>query len=57
MFDYAHLEEKYIDALKTRVFNKSYETAEVKDKTPNKNYTPEVIYKDKNKKKKNKRKI
>ncbi len=51
LFDYAHFDDKYIDALKTRVFNKSYDVKEDKIN----DYKPEVIYKDKKKKKKNKR--
>ncbi len=45
LFDYAHLNDTYIDALTTRVFNKSYESKEFKDKT-SETYQPQVIYKD-----------
>jgi len=56
LFDYAHLNDVYIDALTTRVFNKSYEdTAKSKNgwslKT-NQNYSPQVKYKDKKSKRK-----
>ncbi len=54
LFDYAHLDDVYIDALKTRVFNKSYDTREFKLKTPQ-NYQPEVKCKDKTKQKKKSR--
>ena len=58
LFDYAHLSDTYIDALTTRVFNKSYDTGRAKSnwnlKTPQ-NYSPEVKYKDKKAKRKSKR--
>lgn len=49
LFDYAHLNDKYIDALTTRVFNKSYEPRDVKIKTPQ---TTRVISQPEKKKKK-----
>ncbi len=45
LFDYAHLDDIYIDALSTRVFNNSYENKEFKIKT-SETYTPTVIYRD-----------
>lgn len=51
LFDYAHLKDKYVDALVTRIFNNSYEVNVTKSKE-NKNYVPEVRYKDKKKDKK-----
>ncbi len=48
LFDYAHLDDVYIDALTTRVFNKSYESKEFKMKT-SESFQPKVIYKDKEK--------
>lgn len=30
MFDYAHLDQKYIDALNTRIYNKAYDLREIK---------------------------
>ena len=51
IFDYAHLDDVYIDALMTRVFNKTYDSKEYAIKTPQ-NYKPELKYKEKKKKKK-----
>lgn len=51
LFDYAHLDDIYIEALKTRVFNKSYDTREFKLNTPQ-TYAPEVRCKEKKKEKK-----
>lgn len=34
LFDYAHLNDDYVDALTTRVFNKSYEPRDVKINIP-----------------------
>ena len=36
LFDYAHLSDKYVDALTTRVFNKSYDPRDVNIKNPQK---------------------
>ncbi len=64
IFDYAHLNDTYIDALNTRIFNKSYDTRdskglknkEFKLREP-KDYKPEVKYeKKKQKNKKSRRK-
>ena len=55
LFDYAHLDEKYIDALKTRVFNKSYEVRDEKYKEIDENYKPQVMYKDKKRKSRKKK--
>ncbi len=52
LFDYAHLDDVYIDALKTRVFNKSYDTRDFKLKTPPNYYAPEVKCNEKKKEKK-----
>ena len=52
LFDYAHLSDEYIDALKTRVFNKSYDERDEKMKQieqQNSDYKPQVRYKDKKK--------
>lgn len=49
IFDYAHLEDVYIDALKTRVYNKSYDNRDLNLKSSG-NYTPQVTYKEKKKK-------
>ena len=46
IFDYAHLDDKYIEALKTRVYNQTYENREFDLKTPE-NYTPQVKYNEK----------
>ena len=51
IFDYAHLDDVYVDALTTRVFNKTYDSKEYAIKTPQ-NYKPELKYKEKKKKKK-----
>ena len=50
IFDYAHLDDKYIEALKTRVYNKTYENREFNLKVPEKNYMPQVKYNEKKKK-------
>ena len=55
MFDYAHLDEKYIDALKTRIYNKEYDSREFKPKNPQE-YQPKVKIKEHKKKRKNKKK-
>ena len=49
LFDYAHLDDIYIDALKTRVYNKTYDTRDVVK--PASGYTPQVKYGSKKKKK------
>lgn len=49
IFDYAHLDDKYIEALKTRVYNQTYENREFDLKAPE-NYTPQVKYNEKKKK-------
>ncbi len=51
LFDYAHLKDKYVDALKTRIFNNAYDIKPIKI-IENNDFTPEVRYKDKKKKKK-----
>ena len=56
LFDYAHFGDKYADALKTRVFNQSYDEHEFKLHDRNKNYSPEVKYQEKPKKKNKKHK-
>ena len=48
LFDYAHLSDNYIDALTTRVFNKSYEPRDVKINIPQE--TRQVEQKQKKKK-------
>ncbi len=59
IFDYAHLNDVYIEALTTRVFNKSYDEIKSKSgwslKNPQ-NYSPEVKYKEKKSKRKSRRK-
>ena len=50
IFDYAHLDDIYIEALKTRVYNKTYENREFNLKVPEKNYMPQVKYNEKKKK-------
>ena len=37
LFDYAHLKEDYVDALTTRVFNKSYEPRDMRMVIPDEN--------------------
>lgn len=49
LFDYAHLNDDYIDALTTRIFNKNYDPRDVKVQ-PAGGYKPIVTYKDKKKK-------
>jgi uncharacterized lipoprotein YddW (UPF0748 family) len=49
LFDYAHLDDVYIDALKTRVFNKAYDTRDLKLNT-SQNYKPTIKYQDNKKK-------
>lgn len=49
IFDYAHLDDTYIEALKTRVYNQDYEHREFELKTPE-NYVPQVKYNEKKKK-------
>ncbi len=63
IFDYAHLSDKYTDALKTRVYNRSYEEKDKSSKetkpavkTEKKDYKPEIRYKDNKKKAKRKNK-
>lgn len=57
IFDYAHLDDLYVNALKERVFNKSYDSKETKINkvySPkfNPDYKPEIRYKENLKKKK-----
>ena len=60
IFDYAHLSDKYVDALRTRVYNRTYEDKDRPSKDyknhseAKKDYKPEIRYKDKEKKKKEK---
>lgn len=59
LFDYAHLSDKYVDALKTRVYNRAYEekdkpSKDVRIREAKKDYKPEIRYKDKKKKHKGK---
>lgn len=51
LFDYAHLSDEYVQALKTRIHNKEYDNREFKIKTPQPNYKPQVKIKEKKKKK------
>lgn len=55
LFDYAHLNDEYIEALTTRVFNKSYDTADTKIKPSETEYKHTVKYKDKKKKRRRKK--
>ncbi|MCD7879390.1 MAG: family 10 glycosylhydrolase [Candidatus Gastranaerophilales bacterium] len=55
IFDYAHLDDIYIDALKTRVFNSSYDSKETQYKKTSENYKPELRIQDKKSKKKKRR--
>ncbi len=50
LFDYAHFKDDYIDAVSTRVFNKSYDQREFKLRTPQ-NYKPQLNMKDSKKEK------
>lgn len=54
LFDYAHFGDKYIDALKTRVYNASYDERELKPYSHKKDYIPEIKYNDVKKGKKRK---
>lgn len=49
LFDYAHLNEEYVEALTTRVYNNSYDPRDVKVKSADV-YAPQVKYGDKKKK-------
>lgn len=51
IFDYAHLHDKYINAVTVRIFNKNYDVKEFNIKT-NENYKPQVKLKEKTKKEK-----
>ena len=55
LFDYAHLGDKYIEALTTRIFNKSYEDKDTKVNSQPKEHNHEIKDKDKEKKKKKKK--
>ena len=54
LFDYAHLDKKYTDALNTRIFNKDYDDRNYKIKT-NSNYKPKLNLNKREKKKRTKR--
>ena len=54
LFDYAHFNDKYADALKTRVFNKFYDSRDTK--AHRKDYKPEVKYKENDRKSRKKNK-
>ena len=51
LFDYAHLNDKYTEALATRVYNNSYDEKDYKIRTTNKDYKPELRLKDRKKSK------
>ena len=50
LFDYAHLNDIYIDALRTRVYNKAYDSRDIEKTTSE--YTPQVKYGSKKKSRK-----
>ena len=56
LFDYAHLNDNYIDALTTRVFNKSYDPRDIRQQEETK-YEHKVKLNKKEKKRKKKKKI
>ncbi len=57
LFDYAHLNDNYIDALTTRVFNKSYDPRDIRQKEETKyEHKVKLNKKEKKRKKKNKKK-
>ena len=53
LFDYAHLDDIYVDALKTRVYNKTYDSRDIVKESEE--YTPQVKYGSKKKKKSRKK--
>ena len=56
LFDYAHLNDEYIDALTTRVFNKSYDPRDIRQKEETKyEHKVKLNKKEKKRKKKNKK--